>query len=107
MWICTPASRMLRGDLQLSVSWLHLYEAIMLGAAMPPFFMATTIKVDTVLQTFSWQDDQTLDPLAAVDVFVEGKDGYVPESTAGTGSDAPATQIAGQGTDTVKATKTK
>ena len=92
---------MLRGDLQLSVSWLHLYEAIMLGAAMPPFFMATTIKVDTVVQTFSWQDDQTLDPLTAVDLFAPGKDGYVPESTAGTGSDAPSTAAGALGTDTV------
>ena len=90
---------MLRGNLQLSVSWLHLFGAIMLGAAMPPFFMATTIKVDTVLQTFSWQDDQTLDPLAEVDVFVPGKDGYIPESTAGTGSDAPATTSGAAGTD--------
>ena len=39
---------------------------------MPPFFMATTIKVDGTAQTFSWQDDQTLDPLAAVDLFVLG-----------------------------------
>ena len=73
----------------------------MLGAAMPPFFMATTIKVDTVVQTFSWQDDQTLDPLAAVDLFVPGKDGYVPESTVGTGSDAPSTTAGALGTDTV------
>lgn len=66
----------------------------MLGAAMPPFFMATTIKVDTVLQTFSWQDDQTLDPLDAVDLFVPGtnSDDWVPESTAGTGGDVAAVE---------------
>ena len=106
MWFCTLASRMLRGDLQLSVSWLHLLGAIMLGAAMPPFFMATTIKVDTVLQTFSWQDDQTLDPLAAVDLFVPATntDDWVPASTAGSGSDT----VAGlQATDTVETKSTK
>ena len=79
----------------------------MLGAAMPPFFMATTIKVDTVLQTFSWQDDQTLAPMDDVDIFVDGKGGYVPESTSGTGSDAPSTQSAAAGTDTIKAAKAK
>ena len=73
----------------------------MLGAAMPPFFMATTIKVGNVLQTFSWQDDQTLAPMDDVDIFVEGKDGYVPESTKGTGSDAPSTQSGFSGTDEV------
>lgn len=61
----------------------------MLGAAMPPFFMATTIKVDTVLQTFSWQDDQTLNPLDDVDLFVLGanNDEFIPVSTEGTGGD--------------------
>lgn len=78
----------------------------MLGAAMPPFFMATTIKVDTVLQTFSWQDDQTLEPLDAVDLFVPGTnvDDWVPESTAGTGNDTVEGFAA---TDTVKSTKKK
>ena len=106
MWFCTLAPRMLRGDLQLSVSWLHLFGAIMLGAAMPPFFMATTIKVDTVVQTFSWQDDQTLDPLAAVDLFVPATntDDWVPESTAGSGSD---TVEGAQAVDTVATKSTK
>ena len=78
----------------------------MLGAAMPPFFMATTIKVDTVLQTFSWQDDQTLDPLAAVDLFVPATntDDWVPESTAGSGSD---TVEGAQAVDTVATKSTK
>ena len=67
--------------------------------------MATTIKVDGTVAGWTWQDDQLLDSAADVDYFVQGKDGYVPLSTEGTGSDAPATQIAGQGTDTVKATK--
>ena len=73
----------------------------MLGAAMPPFFMATTIKVDTVLQTFSWQDDQTLDPLADVDLFTEGSNSgeWTPTSQVGKGGDAPATTLGAAGTD--------
>ena len=94
---------MLRGDLQLPVSWLHLFGGIMLGVAMPPFFMATTIKVDTVLQTFSWQDDQTLDPLTAVDLFVPGTNSgeWTPASEAGKGGDAPGTTKGAQGTDAI------
>ena len=65
--------------------------------------MATTIKVDSTLATFTWQDDQLLDPATDVDYFVLGKDGYVPLSTKGTGSDAPSTQAGFSGTDTVKA----
>lgn len=65
--------------------------------------MATTIKVDSTLATFTWQDDQALDPAADVDYFVKGKDGYVPLSTEGTGSDAPSTQAGFSGTDKVKA----
>ena len=77
----------------------------MLGAAMPPFFMATTIKVDTVVQTFSWQDDQTLDPLADVDLFVLGENSeeWIPESTAGSGGDVSG--VGALGTDTVEPTK--
>ena len=94
---------MLRGDLQLPVSWLQFHEAIMLGAAMPPFFMATTIKVDTVVQTFSWQDDQTLDPLAAVDLVVPGTNSgeWTPTSQAGKGGDAPGSTKGAQGTDAI------
>ena len=57
---------------------------------MPPFFMAVTIKVDGTAQTFSWQDDQTLDPLAAVDLFVLGTNSgeWTPTSQAGKGGDA-------------------
>lgn len=65
--------------------------------------MATTIKVDSALASFTWQDDQLLDPATDVDYFVEGKDGYVPLSTEGTGSDAPATQSGFSGTDRIKA----
>ena len=61
--------------------------------------MATTIKVDSTLATFTWQDDQALDPAADVDYFVQGKDDYVPVSTEGTGSDAPGTQAGFSGTD--------
>ena len=77
----------------------------MLGAAMPPFFMATTIKVDTVLQTFSWQDDQALDPLEAVDLFVPGTNSgeWTPESEAGKGGDAAGTQRGASGTDAIEA----
>ena len=77
----------------------------MLGAAMPPFFMATTIKVDTVLQTFSWQDDQALDPLADVDLFVPGENSgeWTPASQAGKGGDAPGTTRGAGGTDTIEA----
>ena len=75
----------------------------MLGAAMPPFFMATTIKVDTVVQTFSWQDDQTLDPLAAVDLVVPGTNSgeWTPFSEVGKGGDAAGTTKGAQGTDTI------
>ena len=65
--------------------------------------MATTIKVDGTVADFTWQDDQTLDPATDVDYFVAGVDGYVPLSTAGTGSDAPSTQAGFSGTDKVKA----
>ena len=65
--------------------------------------MATTIKVDSTLATFTWQDDQALDPATDVDYFVQGKDGYIPLSTEGTGSDAPGTQAGFSGTDKVKA----
>ena len=75
----------------------------MLGAAMPPFFMATTIKVDTVLQTFSWQDDQALDPLADVDLFVPGTNSgeWTPASQVGKGGDAAGSVKGAQGTDTI------
>ena len=52
--------------------------------------MATTIKVDTVLATFTWQDDQTLDPADSVDYFVPATnldETYVPQSQVGKGSD--------------------
>lgn len=52
--------------------------------------MATTIKVDTVLATFTWQDDQALDPAADVDYFVPASNltaTYVPQSQTGKGSD--------------------
>ena len=77
----------------------------MLGAAMPPFFMATTIKVDGTTQTFSWQDDQALDPLAAVDLFVLGENSgeWTPASQAGKGGDKKPeeTTLAADGTDKV------
>lgn len=41
---------------------------------MPPFFMATTIKIDSVLSTLTWQDDQLLDPAADVDLVVLSED---------------------------------
>ena len=52
--------------------------------------MATTIKVDNVLATFTWQDDQTLDPATDVDYFVPATNAeytYVPQSQAGKGID--------------------
>jgi len=52
--------------------------------------MATTIKVDNVLATFTWQDDQTLDPAADVDYFVPAASAnatYVPLSQVGKGID--------------------
>ena len=69
---------------------------------MPPFFMAATIKVDTVAQTFSWQDDQTLDPLADVDLFIPGTNttSWIPTSEKGKGSDkAEETTRGAAGTD--------
>ena len=60
---------------------------------MPSFFMATTIKVDGVLATFTWQADQLLSEDSLVDFYVPAAnlvDTLVPESTVGTGSDVPA-----------------
>lgn len=68
---------------------------------MPPFFMATTIKVDGTIAPFTWQDDQLLDEDSLVDFYVPATnlvDTLVPESTVGTGGDvkvsAPATKAA-------------
>ena len=61
---------------------------------MPPFFMATTIKVDGSVADFTWQDDQLLDKLADVDYFVDGvntEGSMYPLSTSGTGGDGAAT----------------
>ena len=71
---------------------------------MPPFFMATTIKVDGTLASFTWQDDQALDKLADVDYFVEGTNVVtvmVPFSTAGTGADATPTTAGAGRTDRI------
>lgn len=57
---------------------------------MPPFFMATTIKVDGVLASFTWQADQLLDEDSLVDFYRPGtnkSDELFPESTLGTGGD--------------------
>jgi hypothetical protein len=64
---------------------------------MPSFFMATTIKVDGTLATFTWQADQLLDEDSLVDFYVPAAnlvDTLVPESTVGTGSDAKAGKAA-------------
>jgi hypothetical protein len=68
---------------------------------MPPFFMATTIKVDGTIAPFTWQDDQLLDEDSLVDFYVQATnlvDTFVPGSTVGTGGDvkvsAPATKAA-------------
>ena len=37
---------------------------------MPPFFMATTIKVDSNVADWTWQDDQALDPETNVELVV-------------------------------------
>ncbi|OUU19779.1 MAG: hypothetical protein CBC13_12025 [Planctomycetia bacterium TMED53] len=61
---------------------------------MPPFFMATTIKVDSSVASFTWQDDQTLDKLADVDYFVVGTNATTsmfPLTTVGTGGDGVST----------------
>ena len=66
---------------------------------MPSFFMATTIKVDGVLGTFTWQDDQRLDEDSLVDFYVPATnlvDTLVPESTAGKGSDVKVSAPAGK-----------
>ena len=66
---------------------------------MPSFFMATTIKVDGVLATFTWQADQLLDEDSLVDFYVPATnlvDTLVPESTVGTGSDVKASAPAGK-----------
>ena len=60
--------------------------------------MATTIKVDGVLATFTWQADQLLSEDALVDFYRPGTnkpDELFPESTLGTGADAaPAAKAA-------------
>ena len=64
---------------------------------MPSFFMATTIKVDGVLGTFTWQDDQLLNEDSLVDFYVPATnlvDTLVPESTVGKGSDVKAAATA-------------
>ena len=64
---------------------------------MPSFFMATTIKVDGVLATFTWQADQLLSEDSLVDFYVPATnlvDTLVPESTVGTGSDVPPAKAA-------------
>ena len=64
--------------------------------------MATTIKVDGTVQTFSWQDDQTLEPLDPVDLVVPGNTGiWTPTSQVGKGGDGASTQGAA-GTDKIK-----
>ena len=71
---------------------------------MPPFFMATTIKVDSSVATFTWQDDQTLDKLADVDYFVAGTNtttGMFPLTTVGTGGDKAATTAGAAKTDKI------
>ena len=68
--------------------------------------MATTIKVDGTKVTNTWQDDQSLNPYADVDYFVEAKnldETYVPQSQYGKGADKdpdPTTR-GGDGTDEV------
>ena len=59
--------------------------------------MATTIKVDGVLATFTWQADQLLDEDSLVDFYEPAAnlvDTLVPRSTVGTGSDAKAGKAA-------------
>ena len=66
--------------------------------------MATTIKVDGTVADFTWQDDQTLDPAADVDlvVFVESLTKGYPRSAV------PAPTVKGaSGTDTVKSSTGK
>ena len=55
--------------------------------------MATTIKVDGTLATFTWQADQLLSEDSLVDFYRPGTnkpDELFPESTLGTGGDAAA-----------------
>ena len=75
----------------------------MLGAAMPPFFMATTIKVDGTLLDMPWQDDQALDPMADVDLVVPGLNSgeWTPQSQLGKGGDAAGSAKGAQGTDKI------
>jgi hypothetical protein len=66
---------------------------------MPSFFMATTIKVDGKVATFTWQADQLLDEDSLVDFYVPATnlvDTLVPESTVGTGGDVKASAPAGK-----------
>lgn len=71
---------------------------------MPPFFMATTIKVDSSVASFTWQDDQALDKLADVDYFVAGVNteaSMFPLSTSGTGGDGASTTLGAARTDKI------
>ena len=53
--------------------------------------MATTIKVDGTVADFTWQDDQTLEPLDPVDLIVPGNTGiWTPTSQVGKGGDGAA-----------------
>ena len=66
--------------------------------------MATTIKVDSAVATFTWQDDQTLDKLADVDYFVDGVNteaSMFPLSTSGTVGDGAATTFGAAKTDKI------
>lgn len=71
---------------------------------MPPFLMATTIKVDSAVATFTWQDDQLLDKLADVDYFVAGEvvtTSMFPLTTVGTGGDKEASAQGAAKTDKI------
>ena len=70
--------------------------------------MATTIKVDGTVAGFTWQDDQLLEPLADVDLFVLSAD--LTEGWPTSAPLPPATMSGGSGTDTLStksATTTK
>ena len=45
-----------------------------MGGAIPPFFMAITIKVDGTEISMDWQAQQTSNPMDEVDLFVLSDD---------------------------------
>ena len=73
-----------------------------MGGAIPPFFMAITIKVDGTEISMDWQAQQTSNPMDEVDLFVLSDD--LTESYP---TSAPKEEEEAGDDDAVKKAKTK